>query len=72
MHAALFRRHACRPAAFLAVRGSQAETEPPLCNLKLHAACFGVCVGLAALVGVLSGVGGKPVLQVGVVGTDMD
>jgi len=48
--------------AFLAVWGGQTERETPLCNLKLHAACFGVCVGLAALVGVLSGVGGKPLL----------
>ena len=57
---------------FLAVWGGQTERETPLCNIKLHAARFGVCVGLAALVGVLSGVGGKPFLQVGVVGADMD
>ena len=44
---------------FLVVWGGQTEREAPLCNLKLHAARFGVCVGLAALVGVLSGVGGK-------------
>jgi len=42
---------------FLVVWGGQTEREAPLCNLKLHAARFGVCVGLAALVGVLSGVG---------------
>jgi len=47
---------------FLTVWGGQTERETPLCNIKLHAACFGVCVGLAALVGVLSGVGGKPLL----------
>ena len=57
---------------FLAVWGGQTEREPPLADFKLHAARFGVCVGLAALVGVLSGVGGKPFLQVGVVGADMD
>ena len=34
----------------------------PLADFKLHAACFRVCVGLASLVGVLSGVGGKPLL----------
>jgi len=50
---------------------------PPPCKLgvadfKLHAARVRVCVGLAALVRVLSGVGGKPLLQVGVVGSDMD
>ena len=62
MNAALFRRFACRPAAFLVVWGGQTEREPPLADFKLHAARFGVCVGLAALVGVLSGVGGKPLL----------
>ena len=57
-----FRRFAGDSAAFFAVWGGQTEREAPLCNLKLHAARFGVCVGLAALVGVLSGVGGKPLL----------
>ena len=57
---------------FLVVWGGQTEREAPLADFKLHAARFGVCVGLAALVGVLSGVGGKPFLQVGVVGADMD
>ena len=47
---------------FLAVWGGQTERETPLADHKLHAARFGVCVGLAALVGVLSGVGSKPVL----------
>ena len=59
MNAALFRRFACRLAAFLAVWGGQTEREPPLADFKLHAARFEVCVGLAALVRVLSGVGGK-------------
>ena len=63
---------ACGSAAFLAVWGGQTERETPLADFKLHAARFGVCVGLAALVGVLSGVGGKPFLQVGVVCADMD
>ena len=62
MNAALFRRFAGGSPAFFAVWGGQAERETPLCNLKLHAARFGVCVGLAALVGVLSGVGDKPLL----------
>ena len=57
---------------FLAVWGGQAEGQAPLADGELHTARFGVCVGLAALVGVLSGVGGKPFLQVGVVGADMD
>ena len=72
MNAVLFRRFACRPAAFCAVWGGQTERETPLCNIKLHAARFGVCVGLAALAGVSCGIGGQPVLEVGVVGADMD
>ena len=57
-----FRRFAGGSSAFLAVWGGQTERETPLADFKLHAARFGVCVGLAALVGVLSGVGGKPLL----------
>ena len=72
MNAVLFRRFACRLAAFLAVWGGQTEREAPLCNIKLHAARFRVCVGLAALAGVSCGIGGQPVLEVGVVGTEMD
>ena len=72
MNAALFRRFAGGSPALLAVWGGQTERETPLCNIKLHAARVRVCVGLAALVGVLSGIGGKPFLQVGVVGADMD
>ena len=48
MNAALFRRFACRPAAFLVVWGGQTEREPPLADFKLHAARVRVCVGLAA------------------------
>ena len=61
----------CFPS-FLTVWGGQTERETPLCNIKLHAARFGVCVGLAALVRVLSGISGKPPFEVGVVGSDMD
>ena len=50
----------------------QAKGETPLANHKLHAARFRVCVGLAALAGVSCGIGGQPVLEVGVVGADMD
>ena len=62
MNAALFRRRACRLAAFLAIWGGQPKGEAPLADFKLHAARVRVCVGLAALVGVLSGIGGKPFL----------
>ena len=65
-----YRRVASRRSSLYG--GGQTEREAPLADFKLHAARFGVCVGLAALVGVLSGVGGKPFLQVGVVGADMD
>ena len=57
---------------FLTVWGGQTERETPLCNIKLHAARFVVCVGLVALVGVLLGTSGKPPFEVGVVGADMD
>ena len=64
----MLRRFACRPPPFRTVWGGQTERETPLCNLKLYAACFGVCVGLAALVGVLLGllsaflgIGGGPI-----------
>lgn len=72
MNAALFRCLACRPAAFCAVWGGQPKGEPPLADFKFHAARVRVCVGLAALTGVSCGIGGQPVLEVGVVGADMD
>ena len=67
-----FRRSAGGSPAFLAVWGGQTERETPLADFKLHAARVRVCVGLAALVGVLSGVGGKTLFQICVVGADMD
>ena len=48
IHTILLRRHACRPAAFLAVWSGQTEREAPLADFKLHAARVRVCVGLAA------------------------
>lgn len=72
IHTVLLRRFACRPAAFLAVRRGQPEGEPSLVNFKLHTARVRVCIGLAALAGVLCGVDGQPVLEAGVVGADMD
>ena len=59
MNAALFRCFTSCSPAFLAVWGGQTERETPLADFKLHAARVRVCVGLAALVRVLSGVGGK-------------
>ena len=61
----------CFPA-FLAVWGGQTERETPLCNHKLHAARVRVCVGLLADRRVAAAVSKQPLLQVGVVGTDMD
>ena len=48
MNAALFRRFTGGSPAFLSVWGGQTEREAPLADFKLHAARFGVCVGLAA------------------------
>ena len=61
-----------RSPAFLAVWGGQTEREPAFLNVKLHTARFRVCVGLVAHIGVLLGIGGKPLLQIRVVGADMD
>ena len=72
MNAVLFRRFACRPAAFLAVWGGQPKGKTPLADHKLHTARVRVCVGLAALAGVSCGIGGQPVLEVGVVCADID
>jgi hypothetical protein len=72
MNAALFRRFACRPAAFLVVWGGQTERETPLADFKLHAARFGVCVGLAADRRVTAAICKQTLFQVGVVGADMD
>ena len=72
MNAVLFRCFAGGSAAFLVVWGGQAERETPLADFKLHTARFGVRVDLAALVGVLSGVGDKTLFQICVVGADMD
>ena len=72
MNAALFCRFAGGSPALLAVWGGQTERETPLCNLKLHTARVRVCVGLAALAGVRCGISGQPVLEVGVVGANMD
>mgnify|MGYP005854335847 CR=1 FL=1 len=43
-----FRRFTGGSPAFLSVWGGQTERETPLADFKLHAARFGVCVGLAA------------------------
>ena len=59
VYAVFLRRFTCYPPAFLAVWGGQTEREAPLADFKFHAARVRVCVGLAALVRVLSGVGGK-------------
>lgn len=72
MNATLFRRFTCCPAAFLAVWCGQPKGEPPLADFKFHAARVRICVGLAALAGVSCGIGGQPVLEVGVVGADID
>ena len=62
----------CRLSAFLTVWGGQAERKASLLNVKLHAASIGVCIDLTALSWILSRISGKPLLQVGVVGADID
>ena len=65
-------RFACSSPAFLAVWGGQTERETPLADFKLHAACFGVCVGLLADCRITAAVCKQTLFQGGVVGTDMD
>ena len=72
MNAALFRRFACRPAAFLAVWGGQTERETPLVDFKLHAARVRVIVRQLAGGRIFAAVLGQPVPEVGVVGADID
>ena len=72
MNAACFCRLPRRLFPFLTVRRGQAEGQAPLADGELHTARVGVCVQLAALCGVLRGIGGKAVFKVGIVGTDMD
>ena len=72
MNAALFRRFACRPAAFLSVWGGQPEREASLFNLKFLAARVRVYVRQLADGRVFAAVCGQPVFEVDVVGADED
>ena len=65
-------RRAASPPFPRCMGRSDGKRKRPFSMSKLHAARFRVCVGLAAHIGVLLGIGGKPLLQVGIVGTDMD
>ena len=68
----VFRRFACRPAAFLSVRGGQPERETSLFNLKFLAARIRVYVRQLADGRVFAAVCDQPVFEVGVVGADED
>ena len=68
----VFRRFACRPAAFLSVWGGQPEREASLFNLKFLAARVRVYVRQLADGRVFAAVCGQPVFEVGVVGADED
>ena len=72
MNAALFRRLACRLAAFLAVWGGQPKGEPPLADFKFHAARVRVYVRQLADGRVFAAVCGQPVFEVGVVCANID
>ena len=63
---------ACCLTALTRIRCGQPKGEPSLADFKLHAALVWVCVGLTALAGVGCGIGGQPVLEVGVVGANID
>ena len=63
---------ACCLTALIRIRCGQPKGEPSLADHKLHAARVRVCVGLTALAGVGCGIGGQPVLEVGVVGANID
>ena len=68
----VFRRFACRSAAFLSVWGGQPEREASLFNLKFLAARVRVYVRQLADGRVFAVVCGQPVFEVGVVGADED
>ena len=68
----VFRRFACRPAAFLSVWGGQPEREASLFNLKFLAARVRVYVRQLADGRVFAAVCGQPVFEVGVLGADED
>lgn len=63
---------ACCLTALIRIRCGQPKGEPSLADFKLHAALVWVCVGLTALAGVGCGIGGQPVIDVGVVGLHLD
>ena len=71
MNAALFRCRACRPAAFLAVWGSQSKAQSPFLNLKGQPDLF-VIVGLAAALRVLCRKCRQPIFEIGVVVLDFN
>ena len=68
----VFRRFACRSAAFLSVWGSQPKREASLFNLKFLAARVRVYVRQLADGRAFAAVCGQPVFEVGVVGADED
>ena len=72
VYAVFLRRLACRPAPFCAVWCGQPKGEPSLADHKLHAARVRVIVRQLAGGRIFAAVCGQPVLEVGVVGADMD
>lgn len=72
MDTVLFRRFTFRPVVFHAILRSQTEREAALADFELHATRVQICVGLEALAGLICGISGLPVLEVGVVAADMN
>ena len=68
----LLSKLACCLTALIRIRCGQPKGEPSLADHKLHAARVRVYVGLTALAGVGCGIGGQPVLEVGVVSANID
>jgi len=71
LHSVFLCQRACRFAAFLAIRGSQFETQTTLFNFKGQTALF-VIVGLFARVGILCRILCQPVLEIGVMGLNFN
>ena len=72
IHTVLLCRFACRLTTLLAVWCCQPKREPSLLNFEFHTACFRVSIDTLTLFRKLHSVIGQPILEVGVVSTNMN